>query len=393
MKRHTARNTASPTQVLLFLFFAASALPIPGMIHADAPSVEFYAFSNNKCPPCVETMSQLRTDFPKASFVVHEMENNSRYFQRIVACLNESLGREVVPSLPMLGVFVDGHLRAVSGGPLGPDKWETLMSRPSGEVRVYFELLGGNPYVNETIRKSEAIVLLEGLFKKTVSDTGDGEIDVPSLLVPLVVAAAVDAVNPCAFNTFLIFLAYALHNIGRQQVLKVGLSFSLAVFLVYLLLGLGLFRFLGQIPYAQYGVAIFAAVMGFMRIAQFLGVKVKYVPSGLGDRLSERLQSILSPKGGFVAGVLTASLILPCSSAPYFIVLDLLSRNVAPLAGILLLGLYNTIIILPFLVMSLGVYALSASTMDVRLWTKTNERWVNLAMGVALVGLSLFVLI
>jgi glutaredoxin-related protein len=56
-------------------------------------------------------------------------------------------------------------------------------------------------------------------------------------------AGLIDGVNPCAFATIIFFLSY-LTFIGRKgkEALLVGFFFTLAVFLTYLLIGIGAFR-------------------------------------------------------------------------------------------------------------------------------------------------------
>ena len=70
------------------------------------------------------------------------------------------------------------------------------------------------------------------------------------LITPLGVIAAglIDGINPCAFTVIILFISFlALQGYGRPQVLAIGLSFILAVFIIYLLIGIGCFSFLYQL--------------------------------------------------------------------------------------------------------------------------------------------------
>src|SRR3990172_547226 len=63
-------------------------------------------------------------------------------------------------------------------------------------------------------------------------------------LLPLVVVAAlIDSINPCAFSILILTIAF-LFSIGklRSGVLEIGSSYILAIFLVYMLIGLGVMR-------------------------------------------------------------------------------------------------------------------------------------------------------
>ncbi|MCM8781405.1 MAG: hypothetical protein NC908_05735, partial [Candidatus Omnitrophica bacterium] len=61
----------------------------------------------------------------------------------------------------------------------------------------------------------------------------------------VVSAGLVDGINPCAFTAIVFFISFlAVQGYRRRHLLAIGLSFILAVFITYILIGLGLFRFL-----------------------------------------------------------------------------------------------------------------------------------------------------
>ena len=80
---------------------------------------------------------------------------------------------------------------------------------------------------------------------------------------------------------------------------------------------------------------------------------------------------------------------LSCSSTPYFIVLNLLSERVFMVTGLALIALYNLIVVAPFVITTVAVHGLMRATMDIKLWSMENRRWVNLLMGATLVLLGL----
>ena len=70
------------------------------------------------------------------------------------------------------------------------------------------------------------------------------------LIRPLgvITAGLIDGINPCAFTVIIFFISFlALQGYSKRQVLAIGLSFILAVFIIYVLIGLGLFNFLYQL--------------------------------------------------------------------------------------------------------------------------------------------------
>ena len=370
-------------------------IPFSVIAEANQSTLEFYAFSNSKCPSCKERIMVLNSTYPKAKIVIHDLwvEENVIYSRRIIQTLNQTLSREVIPYWPLVGVFENNALKAITDGENSVEDWRRIVETPHEGVLLHFKYSWGGIYVNQTIKNSAEIALFEGFFKETIQVGENFPANFFSLLVPVAAAALIDAVNPCAFNSFVVFLTFALSSVGRRGTLKIGLSFSVAVFLVYFSLGLGLIRFLGSFSQIKYFVATFAGALGVLRIIDAFGREVKFVPDAFAERLKARLESALTPWGGFVAGALTAGLILPCSSAPYFVALDLLSMRTTFLGGLVLLVFYNLIIVLPFVAMTLGVHAFSLSTMDIKLWAKEKRRLINLLIGITLMVLSFFILL
>jgi len=63
--------------------------------------------------------------------------------------------------------------------------------------------------------------------------------------IGVISAGLVDGINPCAFTVIIFFISFlTLQGYGRRQIIAIGLSFILAVFITYVLIGVGLFNFL-----------------------------------------------------------------------------------------------------------------------------------------------------
>ena len=61
----------------------------------------------------------------------------------------------------------------------------------------------------------------------------------------IISAGLADGINPCAFAVIIFFVSFlAVYKYDRREIIAVGGAYCFAVFLTYLLLGLGLFRFL-----------------------------------------------------------------------------------------------------------------------------------------------------
>ena len=73
--------------------------------------------------------------------------------------------------------------------------------------------------------------------------------------IGVISAGLIDVVNPCAFTAIIFFISFlTLQGYARRQVLIIGLSFILAVFITYVLIGIGLFNFLYKLK--GYWVAV-----------------------------------------------------------------------------------------------------------------------------------------
>lgn len=84
-------------------------------------------------------------------------------------------------------------------------------------------------------------------------------------------AGLLDGVNPCAFTTIVFFISFlALVGYKRREMFFAGTSFTAAVFLTYLLIGLGIFRFLRAMK-SFGGITIFIDIV-IGALAFLLGV-------------------------------------------------------------------------------------------------------------------------
>ncbi len=383
----TAKNRLKLYPILNILLLISFLTPFQPHLHVSAQQsdLHFYVISCEDCPGYRARVQILEETYPqgKVTFYGIEEGDNAERFKRIGDTLNETL------YMPLVGVFVNEDLKAITSGGLSADDWRIAVEGPAEGVNVYVADIKGHMDVKAVIRDPEKLATLTRLF--TESDIGKIPIrnNVLQLLFLVTAAAVADAINPCCFSVFVILLTFVFYGVGKKAVLKVGLAFTSGLFITYFMMGLGLSRFFQYIPEVKYLITILAFAFGSLRVFEALGVKVKHVPSAFASRISTRIERVSNPKNGFVAGIVTGSLLLPCSSAPYFIVLSLLSERASQLTGLALLGFYNIIIILPFVIITLVVHGLTLSTMQLKLWSMENRRWVNLVMGVVLISLGI----
>jgi cytochrome c biogenesis protein CcdA len=228
----------------------------------------------------------------------------------------------------------------------------------------------------------------------------------PKITLPtVIVAAAVDGINPCAFTVLLLFITAMLATMQsgeqslqaiRTRMMSLGGIYIAAVFLTYLGLGVGLLKaldfFTRQHLPARFG-ALAAILFGLWMLKDFflpdVGWKLQ-APGQVGRMARQMAKKATVPAlilGGFLIGLCT----VPCSGAVYLGVLSLLALQPSALLGYGYLVLYNLIFVLPLVVI---LIAASARPTLNRLahWNLHHKEWVRLALGGGVVLMGLLIL-
>jgi cytochrome c-type biogenesis protein len=228
----------------------------------------------------------------------------------------------------------------------------------------------------------------------------------PTITLPtVVIAAAVDGINPCAFTVLLLFITAMLATMQageqslyaiRTRMLSLGGIYIAAVFLTYLGLGVGMLKaldfFTRQHLPARFG-ALAAILFGLWMLKDFflpdLGWHLQ-APSQVGTLARQMAKKATVPAlilGGFLIGLCT----VPCSGAVYLGVLSLLALQTSALLGYGYLVLYNLIFVLPLVVI---LVAASARPTLNRLahWNLHHKEWIRLALGGGVVVMGLLIL-
>jgi len=231
-------------------------------------------------------------------------------------------------------------------------------------------------------------------------------------VLPLtVMAAAVDAVNPCEFYVLTVFLSFIFFRIGRKAVLKAGIAYSIGIFIMYYLMGFGLLQLITYVEEARILVVILGFSVGLRAVLNFLfgffglslglrdiigtffNRKFKRVPEFFSKKISGYLKRASeNPVAAFAIGLVVSAFLLPCTSGPYLIAISLISNLETLLEGLLLLTVYNSIIIIPFLAITLGVYMLRLKTGELKRWSSERQRWLNLIAGLLMILLSFYLI-
>ncbi len=183
------------------------------------------------------------------------------------------------------------------------------------------------------------------------------------LTLPLILGAAgVDAINPCAFAVLIILMTTILASGKKKRALWSGLSFALAVYISYLLMGLGIYRALATANLSIWFMKIIAGLailIGLLNIKEYFWYGkffIMEVPRKWRPAMKKIIHSVTSPLGSFSIGFLISLFLLPCTSGPYIVILGMLSQRASFVSALSWLLLYNFIFILPMIIITLAVY-------------------------------------
>ncbi|MEM1515360.1 MAG: hypothetical protein QXH24_04850 [Candidatus Bathyarchaeia archaeon] len=257
---------------------------------------------------------------------------------------------------------------------------------------------------------NNARIKIEGFLKGEGKTNPGGIVNVFQVLPLIIAAAFADSINPCEFFVLVVFLSLVAMRFGKVAILKYGLTYALAIFTIYFLMGLGIWRLIGFIQEAKLFVVILGFSLGLRSILNFIfglfGISIglretigsflnrhfKRIPKSFSENISKQLRRFSEkPASSFLVGVVTSAFLLPCTSGPYLLAVSLMS-GLEPLQGLLLLILYNTIFVIPFIVITVGVYTVRIKLRELKRWQSTKQRWLNLIGGLLLIALSIYLM-
>jgi cytochrome c biogenesis protein CcdA len=229
----------------------------------------------------------------------------------------------------------------------------------------------------------------------------------PAATLPtVVVAALVDAINPCAFTLLLIFIASVTAFLQTAQgkspeetravLYRYGAVYIGAIFFTYLLLGLGFLKISTFFAGNHLGsrlAALAAVLLGLWMVKDALlpesGLRLQ-APKWVGARvqgLARRATVLAMVSLGVLVGLCT----VPCSGAVYLSVLAMLSLQETFVRAFAYLALYNLLFVSP-----LGVILIAASARPTlnRLarWNLHHREELRLGMGLGVCALGLIIL-
>lgn len=229
-------------------------------------------------------------------------------------------------------------------------------------------------------------------------------------ILSIIAAGLVDSINPCAFATLIFLISYLAYvEYRRKNILWCGMAFTLAVFITYLLIGIGLlklavriesFVILSKILY--YGIAAFAFVVGCINIydywlckkgratdmaLQLPGYTKKAIHFMIRDKLSIERHPVILYATAFVVGIIISILETICTGQVYLPTINyIIGIPELKARAVFYLIIYNLLFVAPLVFIFILVYWGMSSK---KLSTVMNKNLAGVKLATAIVLFAL----
>jgi len=340
--------------------------------HPSPPTIQAYFFYGDGCSHCDEVkplLSDLSTKYPELHITMLEIYHNATNLETFSGMTRE-YGVEG-SGIPVL--FIGD--RALIGD---TEIKNQLEERVLEEQKKFSS--GNSTGVTTTVQPGGGFVS-------------------PSthLTVELVVLSAlVDSINPCAFSVLIFLLISIIAVENRKRILLVGGTYTAAVFLFYLLSGLGLFSIIhisGLSLWLSLIGATVAIVLGAVNVIDVIRKKEGFllaIPESRKEMIGRYIKTASLP-AAFALGILVGIFELPCTGGIYLAILGLMSRDLTLVQGLPWLILYNLVFVMPLIVILL-VVAFGIPPEQADAWRIKHRRTLRLVVGIVMIALGIFIL-
>ena len=210
----------------------------------------------------------------------------------------------------------------------------------------------------------------------------------------VVLTAAIDSINPCAIGVLILLLSVltAAKN-STKRMLFMGGAYIFAVFMVYLIAGLGLTYFFASIPlyvteYLSILVGLLIIIAGIIEIKDYFWYGKGFsltIPPVFAKKL-HNYSSTSSVLGVMALGAFVSLVELPCTGAPYLAIITLLSQYF-DFTALMLLILYNIIFVLPLIII-LFLVAGGKRLYNIKKWKQKNRGYMRLLAGLLMIAMG-----
>jgi cytochrome c biogenesis protein CcdA len=222
-------------------------------------------------------------------------------------------------------------------------------------------------------------------------------------------AGLIDGLNPCAFATLVFFISYLAFT-GRRgrDILFVGISFALGVFLTYLLVGVGLLKVIQSLSFftslgrwVYLVTAVLCVILAILTFRDFFKARkgqetemALKLPMGLRRRIHKVIRESAQMRAfivvAFTTGFVVSLLELACTGQVYLpTIMFVMSVPELAARAVLFLVLYCLMFILPLIVVFVLSY-LGTTSDQLGRFVNRHTSTIKLATGLVFVGLAMW---
>ena len=366
-------------------------------------------FYGRGCPHCAgmqDYLNTLKAEYP--DLIVHEYETyfnqeNRELFGRMAEAFDTQI--HGVPT-----TFVDESILVGFSPNIAKelknkidlcreegciDPLKRLKTHEEAEILPEVAHIVENGYETMPESEQEELDEKENIQSKEDSGKEDKKNIMDQLTLPAVISAAVvDAINPCAFAVLIILITTVLATRRRKHALLSGLAFSMAIFISYYMMGIGLYSAIqvsGLTHIIYKVIAVLAIIIGLFNLKDYLWYGkwfVMEVPLSWRPRLRCLISGVTSVPGAFLIGFVVSVFLLPCTSGPYIVILGLLAKSATRNYAMILLALYNFIFVFPMILITGIVYFGLSNAEKLEGWRTKKLRTLHLIAGLIILGLG-----
>ncbi len=351
-----AKGGASPPPVEI------SSLPKTSLKSFTVDVTYFYQKGCPKCDRASALLKYMTKKYPQLN--IKEIDLNTPDGKRLNETLSNRLNLPTEKRLIAPSIFVGDD--TLLPGEITDSNLEALIQKHE-EKSVGVRAGGSEPASTTPAPTPEETQKAEESIIRRFKSLG---------ILTIVSAGLIDGINPCAFAALIFFISY-LTFVGRKrtEILYVGLGYSGAVFITYLLIGFGILSFVQHLSFLPLFsrivyvlTIIFALVLGILSLYDYIQLK-RGRPSEmklqLPDFLKKRIHQTIREESkstryflaAIAAGFVVSLLEFTCTGQVYLPTI-LFVTNVPSLRGsaVSYLVLYNLMFIVPLLIIFGVVY-------------------------------------
>lgn len=351
-------------KLYLLCFFLCSIVLLSTPVFAEQATTKAYLFYGQGCPHCAQAIQYLESlqeshNISLKRYEVYHNNTSRSLFEQMSNAYGTSI--QGVPTL-----FI--HNKTLVG----------FGASTKNEIETLIHYCKTNPCEDPKDRLTPS------------NPSGWARATIPAV----VSAALVDAINPCAFAVLIILLTTILASKRKKRALGAGIAFTLAIYISYFLMGIGLFTAIttAGITHTFFTiVALLAIVLGLFNLKDYLWYGkwfVTEVPRSWRPKLKKLIRGVTSIPGAFLIGFAVSLFLLPCTSGPYIVILGLLAKAATKHYALGLLFLYNAIFVLPMLLITLAVYFGFTNTEQAEQWRTKRLKVLHLIAGIIMLLLG-----